>query len=63
MCHHVPVTLTAEETASVKKLSGVLVPAYASIVLAVIALASLAGGPPRGDLVASVPASAPAATR
>ncbi len=61
MCHHVHVTLSAEEQKDVKKLSGIMIPVYASIVLAVIAVVSVTGGPPRGELVAS--SSAPAATR
>ena len=40
MCHHahVHVTLSAEDKAAAKKLSGIMIPVYASIVLAVIAV-------------------------
>jgi hypothetical protein len=54
MCHHVHVTLSAENKKEAKKLAGVLLPVYASIVLAVT------GMPRRGELIAS---SAPAAAR
>ena len=33
MCHHVHVTLSAEDKKEAKKLAGVLLPVYASIVL------------------------------
>ena len=60
MCHGVRVNLSPEERAYAKRLAGLLVPAYAVAVLAIIALAALTGGPPRsGEMVAS--ASTPAA--
>jgi hypothetical protein len=60
MCHGVRVNLSPEERAYAERLTGLLVPVYAVAVLAIIALASLTGGPPRsGEMVAS--ASAPAA--
>ena len=61
MCRHahVPVTLTAEDKAAAKKLSGILIPVYASIVLAVIAVVAVGGGRPQGEWVAA--ANAPAA--
>ncbi len=61
MCHHVYVTLSAEEKKEVKKLSGFLIPVYASIVLAVIAVVALTGAPRPGEQVAAT--FAPAATR
>jgi hypothetical protein len=61
MCHHVHVTLSAEEKAAVKKLSGVLIPVYASILLAMIAVVAVASGPRQGELIAS--SSASTATR
>jgi len=61
MCHNVHVTLSAEEKKDVRKLCGIMIPVYASIMLAVIAVVSVSSGPPRGELLAS--ASAPAATR
>jgi hypothetical protein len=61
MCHHVHVTLSAEDKKDVKRLSGLMIPIYASIVLAVIAVVALPGAPRQGELMAS--ASAPAAAR
>jgi hypothetical protein len=60
MCHHVHVTLSTEDKKEAKKLAGVLLPVYASIVLAVIALVVVTGVPRQGELIAS---SAPAAAR
>ncbi len=58
MCHHVHVTLSAEEKKDVKKLSGIMIPVYASIMLAVVAVVALTGTPRQGELIAatSVPA-------
>ena len=42
MCHHVHVTLSAEEKKEAKKLAGVLIPIYASIALAMFALVTVA---------------------
>ena len=61
MCHHVHVTLSAEDKKDVKRLSGLMIPIYASIVLAVFAVVALTGTPRQGELIAS--ASAPAAAR
>ena len=61
MCHHVHVTLSAEDKKDVKKLSGIMIPVYASIVLAVVAVVAVTGTPRQGALVAST--SAPAVTR
>jgi hypothetical protein len=61
MCHHVHVTLSAEDKKDVKRLSGLMIPVYASIVLAVIAVVALTGAPRHGELIAS--ASVPAAAR
>ena len=61
MCHHVHVTLSAEDKKDIKKLSGVMIPVYASILLAMIVVVAVSGAPPRGELIAST--SAPAATR
>jgi len=61
MCHHVYVRLPAEEKAAVKKLSGVMMPVYASILLAMIAVVAISGGSRQGDMVAS--SSAATATR
>lgn len=61
MCHHVHVALSAEDKAAVKKLSGMMIPVYASIVLAVIAIVAVSGTPRQGELIATT--SAPSATR
>jgi hypothetical protein len=61
MCHHVHVTLSFEDKKEVKKLWGVMIPVYASIVLAVIAVVAVTGTPRQGELIAA--SSAPAATR
>jgi hypothetical protein len=53
MCQHVHVTLSAEEKKDVRKLAGVMIPIYASIMLAAIAVVAVAGGPPKGELVAT----------
>jgi hypothetical protein len=59
MCHHVHIKLNAEEKSGVKRISGLLIPVYAAVVLAVIAAAAAAGGGPRQtELIAarSIPA-------
>ena len=61
MCHHVHVTLSAEERKEAKKFAGIMIPVYASIVLAVIAVVTVSSGGRQGELVAS--RAAPAATR
>ena len=63
MCHHahVHVTLSAEDKAAAKKLSGIMIPVYASIVLAVIAVVAVSGAPRQGEQIATT--SVPAATR
>jgi len=53
MCHHVHVTLSAEDKKDIKKLSGVMIPVYASIVLAVIAVVAVTVSHPQTELVAS----------
>jgi hypothetical protein len=60
MCHHVHVTLSPEERAYAKRLTGYMIPVYAVAALAIIALVAVTGGPRSGELVAS--ASAPAST-
>jgi len=61
MCHNVHVTLSAEEKKDVRKLCGIMIPVYASIMLALFAVVAVTGGPPRGELIAST--AAPATTR
>jgi hypothetical protein len=61
MCHYLPVNLSAEDKKSVKRLTGVLIPAYAAVALAVIAAIVVVPAPRSGGLVAS--AALPAASR
>jgi hypothetical protein len=53
MCHHVHVTLSAEEKKGAKKLAGVMIPLYASIMLAMIAVVTVTGSRPQGEQIAS----------
>ena len=53
MCHHVHVTLSAKDKKDLKRLSGIMIPVYASIVLAVIAVVAVTGSHPQTELVAS----------
>ena len=61
MCHAVRVSLSPEERAIAKRLTGFMIPVYAMAVLAIVALAALTGGPRSSELVASsaAPASIP----
>jgi hypothetical protein len=63
MCHHVHVhaVLSAEDRKAVRKLSGMMIPVYASVLIALFALVAVTGGTRQGELIAS--SSAPAATR
>jgi hypothetical protein len=60
MCRHLHVTLSAEDKRDVKKLSGVLIPVYASIVLVVIAVVTFTGSSRQNELIASTAVSAAA---
>ena len=62
MCHHyhIHVRLSAEEKKEVKKLSGIMVPVYASMLVALVAFVAATGSARQGELIAST--SAPAAT-
>jgi NADH:ubiquinone oxidoreductase subunit 5 (subunit L)/multisubunit Na+/H+ antiporter MnhA subunit len=61
MCHRGHIMLSAEDKQDVKKLSGIMIPVYASIVLALIAVIAVSGSSPQGELVAST--AIPADTR
>jgi hypothetical protein len=63
MCHpaHTHVMLSAEDKKDVRKLAGIMIPVYASAMLALIAFVAVTGGSRQGELVAST--AAPAATR
>ena len=58
MCHRVIIKLSAEERAAARKVSGFLIPAYASIVLAVIAVVAVTGAPRQGEQIAATSALA-----
>lgn len=60
MCHHLPVTLSVEDRKSVRRLTRVLIPAYAAVALAVVAALATVQAPRSGELVAS---AVPAASR
>ena len=57
MCHHIHVTLSAHEKQHVRKLSGILLPVYASILLAVMALAAVGSAQRSGEMIAASPAA------
>lgn len=63
MCHpaHIHVMLSAEDKKDVKKLAGIMIPVYASAMLALVAFVAVTGGSRQGELVAST--AAPAAAR
>ncbi|HMF24439.1 MAG TPA: hypothetical protein VKG24_20260 [Pseudolabrys sp.] len=61
MCHryNIHVMLSAEEKKEVKKLSGIMVPVYASMLMALVVFVAVTGSARQGELMAST--SAPAA--
>jgi len=61
MCHHRRMKLSAEDRESVKKLSGAMIPVYATAMLALIAFVVVAGGSREGELIAST--TVPVSTR
>jgi hypothetical protein len=61
MCHHLHVMLSAEDKKDVKKLSGIMIPIYASVPLALVALVVVSGASRQGKMVAST--SVPAVQR
>jgi hypothetical protein len=60
MCHRVSITLSAEERAAARKVVGFLIPVYASVVLAAIAVVAVGGAPRQNEQIAAtaVPVSA-----
>lgn len=54
MCHHVHVRLSEDEAKDVRKLSGLMIPVYASVAVAVIALVAVTGAAPQTAMIASV---------
>ena len=63
MCHpaHIHVMLSAEDKKEVKKLAGIMMPIYASAMLALIGFVAVTASSRQAELVAST--AAPAATR
>ena len=58
MCHHVHVTLSAEDKAAARKLTGIMIPAYAAVLLAIVAVVSITA-PRSSERIASVSAQLP----
>ena len=61
MCHRGRIRLSAEDREDVRKLSGIMIPIYATAMVALFALVVVTGGSRQGELVAST--TAPASTR
>ena len=61
MCHHGGIRLSAEDREDVRKLSGIMVPIYATAMVALLAFVVVTGATRQGELVAST--TAPASTR
>ena len=61
MCHHGRIRLSAEDREDVRKLSGIMLPIYATAMVALLAVIVVTGGSRQGELVAST--TAPASTR
>ena len=53
MCHHGRIRLSAEDREDVRKLSGIMVPIYATAMVALLAFVVVTGGSRQGELVAS----------
>ena len=62
MCHpaHIHVMLSPEDKKDVKKLAGIMIPVYASAMLALIAFVAVTASPRQGELIASTTATATA---
>ena len=61
MCHHGHIKLSPEDMKEVKKLSGIMIPVYATAMVVLIAIVAVTGGSRQGELVAST--TAPVAAR
>ena len=57
MCHRITIALSAEERAAARKVTGFLIPVYASIVLVAIAVVAVTGAPRQSELVAATSVS------
>lgn len=53
MCHGVRVNLSPEENVYARRLASMMIPVYAVVVLAIIAVATLTGHQRAGELVAA----------
>lgn len=53
MCHRVRVLLSTEDKEDVKKLTGIIVPAYATIMLVLVAAIAVSMTSRQGELIAS----------
>ena len=60
MCHAVRVRLSPAEKKEVRKLSGVMIPVYASIVIVLFAVTLILRTPNAGDAIASATIGPPA---
>jgi len=62
MCHryHIHVMLSPEDKKDVKKLSGIMIPVYASVLLALVSFVAVNGTSRQGELIASTVAPAAA---
>ena len=58
MCHYGHVKLSVEDKEDVKKLSGIMIPVYATTMLALITFVAATGCSRQGELVASAAVSA-----
>lgn len=58
MCQYGHIQLSAEDRKNVRKLSGILIPVYASAVLALVFVTVVAAGSRQGELIASTAATA-----
>lgn len=53
MCHRVRVLLSTEDKEDVKKLTGIIVPVYATIMLVVVVAVAVSMTSQQGELIAS----------
>jgi hypothetical protein len=63
MCHHVLVKLTPSDEQAVRKMYGIMVPVFASIVLLVVAVIAVSHQPRSGEVLTAAAAKAPIAAR
>ena len=56
MCHHGRIRLSTEDREDVRKLSGIMLPIYATAMVALLAFVVVTSGSKQGELVASTAA-------